>query len=664
MYGSAIDRIFIALAVIACVAVAAPTLLADCDQPDAPDCECFDDTATWDPEGIGAPETWIIQDVARDTIGLRESCNCPGTLDCDWDPDPDDEENDFKNAGKPYYQVNLGINREYEARWMAEALKADPDLDVHQREAWCSEAVSYWHRETGIPYELGYQNDAYLDWLITSVADLRLWYENEEGRDGGRGRWIPAVDLDYENFELGVTAPVPGAYVAIAEFSYGPPAEYTSMDTSHSLIIDRMWVDRDGHGNVFRVEVWLIEGNSSGQVTTDHWPDLLTFTPQGSQWVSHSRGPDGEWETDDDVRRKIYGFGIDLDENGQPIYDPFKLREETHPSILRAIVTDPITVQDDDWMQCSAVLPDWIEYSDTVSEEGGPSVKWGFGVADPVPDGQPQNAMSFPDDYVGEVIINLAAPYPLPIRGLELTWGAGSLPLGYSVEFFPEDGPGEAAVVPDLSAVEPPPDLPATVPVALDQPMTGVRYVRLFFPQGSFVEPAVLEKLRLRHEGSPWEDAEGKLNEPQFPVFVDIKPGSCPNPVNPDAHGVLHVAILGGAQLDVTTIDTASVRLGGQAPLRWSYGDTATPFIGSSGECHQLGGDGYPDLRLKFDNRAVAEHLDLESRRGETISVEIRGRLHEAHEGEFVFGQDWIRVVGQRRARTRSRFEWASQGKD
>jgi hypothetical protein len=58
-----------------------------------------------------------------------------------------------------------------------------------------------------------------------------------------------------------------------------------------------------------------------------------------------------------------------------------------------------------------------------------------------------------------------------------------------------------------------------------------------------------------------------------IPVPIDIRPTSCPNPLNTTLKGVLPVAILGMADLDVTTIDPATLLLEGVAPLRWSYED-------------------------------------------------------------------------------------------
>ena len=42
---------------------------------------------------------------------------------------------------------------------------------------------------------------------------------------------------------------------------------------------------------------------------------------------------------------------------------------------------------------------------------------------------------------------------------------------------------------------------------------------------------------------------------------VDIKPGSCPNPINVKSKGVLPTEILGTEDFDVTMVDPASVRL-------------------------------------------------------------------------------------------------------
>jgi len=87
-------------------------------------------------------------------------------------------------------------------------------------------------------------------------------------------------------------------------------------------------------------------------------------------------------------------------------------------------------------------------------------------------------------------------------------------------------------------------------------------------------------------------------------VNLDIHPTSWPNPINPKNGGVIPVAILGTADLDVTLINPASILLEGVPPLRWAYEDVTQPS-GTECECNdtELGADGYVDLTLKFDNK-------------------------------------------------------------
>lgn len=93
-----------------------------------------------------------------------------------------------------------------------------------------------------------------------------------------------------------------------------------------------------------------------------------------------------------------------------------------------------------------------------------------------------------------------------------------------------------------------------------------------------------------------------------IPVALDIKPGSCPNPFNVTAKGVLPAAILGTMDFDVGEVDPASVALEGIPALRWSMEDVATPFAGDLVDrysCTEEGPDGMTDLTLKFDRQAL-----------------------------------------------------------
>jgi len=133
-----------------------------------------------------------------------------------------------------------------------------------------------------------------------------------------------------------------------------------------------------------------------------------------------------------------------------------------------------------------------------------------------------------------------------------------------------------------------------------------------------------------------------------IPVYVDIKPGSWPNPINVDSKGVFPVAICGTEDFDVMTIDPATVKihiaveLDGVSPIRWSYKDVATPYMGDYDGGHALRGDGYLDLVLHFDTREVVAD-DLASHVGEKIPLIITGHLITTAE---IMGQDWVQVIG------------------
>jgi hypothetical protein len=128
-------------------------------------------------------------------------------------------------------------------------------------------------------------------------------------------------------------------------------------------------------------------------------------------------------------------------------------------------------------------------------------------------------------------------------------------------------------------------------------------------------------------------------------VPVDIKPGSCPNPLNLVSKGVLPVAILGTTDFDVRTIDPATVKLKGVAPLRWSLEDVASPyepFVGKTDiyHCNTLGPDGNLDLILKFDTQEVAAAIgDFDM-----VLLELRGQLQDRG-GTEIKGEDSAIII-------------------
>jgi len=122
---------------------------------------------------------------------------------------------------------------------------------------------------------------------------------------------------------------------------------------------------------------------------------------------------------------------------------------------------------------------------------------------------------------------------------------------------------------------------------------------------------------------------------------VDIKPGSCPNPLNVKSQGVLPVAILGTEVLDVIDIDVASISLEGVAPIRFDYEDVATPFEGELCDCHEDGPDGYLDITLKFDTQEIMTALgDVED--GEYLPLTLLVTLVDS---TVLEGSDCIRII-------------------
>ena len=134
-----------------------------------------------------------------------------------------------------------------------------------------------------------------------------------------------------------------------------------------------------------------------------------------------------------------------------------------------------------------------------------------------------------------------------------------------------------------------------------------------------------------------------------IPVYVDIKPGGWPNPINIGSKGVFPVAICGTEDFDVMTIDPATVKIyiegigEGVCPIRWSYEDVATPYTGAPGGGHALGGDGYLDLVFHFDTQTVVTGLGLAGHVGETIPLIIKGNLNVGLIP--IIGQDYVRIL-------------------
>jgi len=197
---------------------------------------------------------------------------------------------------------------------------------------------------------------------------------------------------------------------------------------------------------------------------------------------------------------------------------------------------------------------------------------------------------------------------------------------------------------------EDPPD-PGAMPTSLILGVDAMTAPELqqAFAIGSSLEhitvPAGTTRLFLGHnDGYEWINNVGSLEVTVTTmVSIDIKPGSCPNPINTKSKGVLPVAILGTEVLDVGMIDPASIRLAGVAPIRSSYEDVATPLGDELDdcECTTEGPDGYLDLTLKFKTQEIIAALG-EVNDGDAISLALTGQTDDdAH----IQGSDCVVIL-------------------
>lgn len=111
---------------------------------------------------------------------------------------------------------------------------------------------------------------------------------------------------------------------------------------------------------------------------------------------------------------------------------------------------------------------------------------------------------------------------------------------------------------------------------------------------------------------------------PEETAHMDIKPGSCPNPLpirGGGAAATFPTGILGNA-FNVTDVDLGSIRLQRGNPVGFlteeqvvpahiTLVDVGTPFVGGPCECAALGPDGKLDLNIQYNKQEVIDVLSL-----------------------------------------------------
>jgi len=359
-----------------------------------------------------------------------------------------------------------------------------------KEQAWCSETVSYVHFASNFPYPSGFRSPALPSSYLVNVTQLRTWYQLEElmTQDGiyvGRGRWIEGAEFDPTNFEPGVNAPVPGAYMLIEDYSTANG--WLGSSTAHSQMIDSMDVTLDWRGHVISMDVVIVDGNvgngfklpdGTGVARTRRYTErrLERFTILGDNSLATAKG---------DTVRKVRGWGIPMDGNNHPDYDGSRLVTTVDASdiyddlLLPPLEPEPPTVTVTDISQ-------FMELTDgVISVFPGPGTLTTQSF--PTPD-----APWFIEEAESVIEIDLGAEYPVPLEGLVLTWQGGFVPLLLEADLVGELG--------GVTTVQTPIDDPAEVPLILEGGLYEVP-IDLPVPVGS----VLIRSLVLRFPGQAWE---------------------------------------------------------------------------------------------------------------------------------------------------------------
>ena len=191
--------------------------------------------------------------------------------------------------------------------------------------------------------------------------------------------------------------------------------------------------------------------------------------------------------------------------------------------------------------------------------------------------------------------------------------------------------------------------MPDGIPICTERSLR--QDVRIVF-DGSDGAITVWEDFRNGEEGDIYAmRVYGEI--PPIDVHLDIRPGSCPNPLNPKSKGVLPVAIAGTDDLDVTGISASSIELEGVPPLRWKIEDVTAP-VSSEEECActEAGPDGIPDLIMKFSVSELVNNIGTVIA-GQVVKLTATGTLLDDRE---IKGTDCVIIRGEMpRARKENR---------
>jgi hypothetical protein len=158
---------------------------------------------------------------------------------------------------------------------------------------------------------------------------------------------------------------------------------------------------------------------------------------------------------------------------------------------------------------------------------------------------------------------------------------------------------------------------------------------------GGHFQPFLQGGNALAEAKAEWSDISFFETLPEI-VDLDIKPGTCPNPLNLKEKGAVSVAVLGSADLDVADINVSTLRLAGVPAGKSMIEDVAAPFDGDDCGCTTDGPDGYDDLVLKFRAPDLSATVGSAFFKEEQV-LTLTGNLVD---GTPIEGSDCIVIVG------------------
>ncbi len=436
------------------------------------------------------------------------------------------------HGGQAYWQIQRQVSIPEAAdalAWENPTIETDAGTAPN---AWCTEFIAYCAERANAPYIGGYATARHHpSSFVERGREIRQWYKDEEAIGGAaRGRWIDGGELDYANFEPGVNGPCPGAYQQICTFNPADADGDGDVWTDafgHSQMVDTMVVYRLGavDGPVQRIDVHMVEGNVglgdgsvyASAINTRWYRDILPFT---------TLGPDAT--VLDTNNRKIRGWGVPLDGDGNVDYDPARI--ETIVTFMIRAFPAPTGPTNEDSQHVAQMVAYHATTGGVINvSSNSPLVQTGGGLpteTNPwvIPPGpHPVNPV-----YID---IDLGAQHPNLVRGVTIDW-LEEAPRSFEVWW---SGVPVQINTRAVSLPTPPPTLPFgtthTLPVMFSPGMDAgypVRYARICITNAALTRTFTIRGFHYNFYSTEVEDNGGSSPDGDA-IASDVGDGAVPS---------------------------------------------------------------------------------------------------------------------------------------